>query len=504
MNNFINKSEKIFILLILFLSLIISFSIIGHHRFHGDEALYATWGMDMARSSSIYVDKPYLLDKQPFLLFIFAIFYSLFPSKETFAEIPNIIAFIFSCYIFYIILLNFYDNKKKAILGLLLFSLLPINLLFSATAFMDMFMVLFSLLGIYTILNKRYLLAGIFFGIAIGTKSFAIFYILFYFLIFIYQIINEKNINFKDAVVKFIIGFIVTIMIAIIWGVFNSIHHKKSFYFAIAGWLGITGRADSFEFFLGDFIRRVSQWLYYYKLIFYSKIIYIPILIAIFINLILKRDLKDFIVFINLFFLLLLTSISHMPIYDRYIITFIPFVIMLSASSIYNVYELFKIKSEKVFYLFLLLIIILFLAIPIRKGIFKYGIRNLAGETIGAMYSRNDGVDVLANYILGSDKRVASICMNRDFSWIFDYYLYRAPAGYYWYVYQENYEDFVKDFKFVLNREDRRVFLLFYADNDEIDKFIPYLKKYNLKFTVEYEVYNRFNKKNMILYRIEK
>lgn len=495
--------EKIIFIFILILSLIISCSLIGHHRFHGDEALYVSWGMDMAKSSSIYVDKGYSLYKPPYLFFLISFFYIFFPTKETFSYIPNIISFIFSIIIFFKLLLHYYNkNKSIALIGSILFALTPYNLLFSSTAFLDTTMVFFTLTAIYFLLKQNYFLFGIFFGLAFGTKQFCIFYILFILLIILFKIINKND--SKQIIIKSIFGFILAFLPAFLWGIFNSVRQRYFYFYAFLNWLGILDRPESFIFNFSNFLSRINQWLYYYKLIFYSKIIYIPILIAILINLIFKHTLKDFIVFINILFLLLLTSISHMPIYDRYIITFIPFVIMLSASSIYNVYELFKIKSEKIFYLFLLFIIIIFLALPIRKGIFKYGIRNLQGETIGAMYSRNDGVDVLANYILGSDKRVASICMNRDFSWIFDYYLYRAPAGYYWYVYHENYEDFVKDFKFVLNREDRRVFLLFYADNDEIDKFIPYLKKYNLKFRVEYEVYNRFNKKNMMLYRIEK
>lgn len=62
--------EKIIFIFILILSLIISCSLIGHHRFHGDEALYVSWGMDMAKSSSIYVDKGYSLYKPPYLFLI--------------------------------------------------------------------------------------------------------------------------------------------------------------------------------------------------------------------------------------------------------------------------------------------------------------------------------------------------------------------------------------------------------------------------------------------------
>jgi len=183
----LNKHEKLMLILIIFFAGIISVSLIGQHRFHGDEALYASWATSMAKSTSIYVGTPYSLYKPPFFLFASALIFAIIPIKEIFAIIPNILSFLLSIYVVFLILLNFYKDKYVALTGALIFSLSPVNLLFSATAFMDPLLVLFLLFSTYYLINKKYFISGLFFGLAFGTKSFAVFYLPFYlFVILLY------------------------------------------------------------------------------------------------------------------------------------------------------------------------------------------------------------------------------------------------------------------------------------------------------------------------------
>lgn len=491
----LNKYEKIAFIFIIFLSCIISISLIGQHRFHGDEAWYSSLSMNMSRHL-IFVSKPYLLYKPPIYFFLIEIFYSLFPSKEVFAVIPNILAFVFSIHILFLILNKMYNNFYIGLLGSLLFALSPINLLFSATAFIEPVLVSFILLSIYFLLIKKYFLFGIFLGLAFGTKQFVIFYLFFYFLIFLIDNTNNK----KARIYEIILGFLIIYIPIILWGILNSLKINQDFLYAIKGWWGITDRTDAFIFNFHTFTNRVKEWVYYFNLIYFEKIIYVPLYIIIILNLIIFRKKYDILITLTLIIIFFILSLSQMPIYDRYIITFTPFIIMLSASSLINI---FKINTEKKLYVIGFIILILFLVLPIRQGIFKYKIRNTGGETIGAMYSRNDGIDLLANYLLGKYKTPISICMHRDFSWVFDYYLYRAPEGYSWFPYEDyNIENIIKSFKNDLKNTNRKIFLLFYADNDEVEKFNPVLSQYGMKSEIEYEVYNRFNQKNMVLYRV--
>jgi len=496
--------DRIILGIIIFVALILAISLIGAHRFHGDEALYASWSMDMAKSTSIFINTAYSLQKPPFYFLLAALFYAIMPVKETFAIIPNILAFLFSIYVIYLILLNYYKNKHIALTGAFIFSLTPINLLFSATSFTDPLSIFFALFSTYYLIKKRYFLFALFFGFAFGTKQFALFYIPFYFLIILIDIIKEKRevtvVKIKDFILKVLFGFFSSYSIAVIWGMLNSVKHKKHILFSLKNCLW--DWPNAYAFYLSDVLSRMGQWLHYYKQIYFSEIIYIPILIIILLNLIIYRKIQDFVIAGTTIILFLLVSISHMPIFDRYILTFTPFVIMLSASSLCNI---FKIDTDKKFLIFFIITLILFLALPVRKGVYKYGIKNLLGETIGAMYTRNDGIDLLANYLRGKYETPVSICMHRDFSWIFDYYLYRAPAGYAWFHYQPNdndREEKIKSFANDLKNTKRKIFLLFYADNDEIEKFKPFLDKYNLKTYLDYEVYDRFNKLNIVLYRV--
>ncbi len=497
----LSKFEKMALIGVIFLAGIISVSLIGQHRFHGDEALYAYWEISMAKSTSIYVGTPYMLYKPPFLFLVSALIFSIIPVKETFAIMPNIIAFVLSIYVFYILLLSYYKNKYVALIGAVIFALSPINLLFSATAFTDSLLVLFLLLSMYYLIEKKFFLFGLFVGFAFGTKPFAIFFIPVYLLILLLDIQN-KNIKIKKDILKVVGGFFSSYSIAIIWGILNSIKYGKPALFALMSWFGITDRPESFIFNFSNLISRMKEWVYYYKIIYFSRIIYLPILILVLINLIFNKKVKDFIIAFCIVILFLITSTSQMPIYDRYILTFTPLVIMISASSLCNI---LKINNNTRFYIFYIIIMILFLTFPVRKGIFKYTMRNYYGETFGAMYSRNDGIDLVANYLLGKYETPVSLCMHRDFSWVMDYYMYRAPAGYCWFHYQpeeKDIEDKVKSFEYDLKNTKRKIFLLFYADNDEIERFAFFFKKYRLFYNLEYETYDRFKKRNIILYRI--
>src|SRR6056297_648920 len=124
-------------------------ALLGQHRFHGDEALYAYWAMDIAEKTSPYVGYAFLLDKPPVFMLIAALFYSVMPVNEIFAELPNIIAGILSIYFIYKIALCYFDSIYTALLAALLYSLSPVNILFSATAFTDPLMVFFGLAGLY-------------------------------------------------------------------------------------------------------------------------------------------------------------------------------------------------------------------------------------------------------------------------------------------------------------------------------------------------------------------
>lgn len=68
-----------------------------------------------------------------------------------------------------------------------------LNLVMSRTALLDITLTTFILVATWFLIERRFLLAGIFFGLALGTKWNAIFYILIFALYFVIKELRENN-----------------------------------------------------------------------------------------------------------------------------------------------------------------------------------------------------------------------------------------------------------------------------------------------------------------------
>ena len=89
-------------------------------------------------------------------------------------------------------------DQKIAFFATLFMALLPIHLYYSALAFVDVFMAFFIVLSMYLLLQKRLILAGIVFGLALLAKQNAL--IFFPFLLYILYSDYTKKILLKKAV----------------------------------------------------------------------------------------------------------------------------------------------------------------------------------------------------------------------------------------------------------------------------------------------------------------
>ncbi len=275
----------------------------------------------------------------------------------------------------------------------------------------------------------------------------------------------------------------------------NSVKHGHPFYFFLLTWSGKIGRPEVFSMGFENFFTRTASWLYCYSTIFGYKVIAILIALLAGVNLLVKRKLDDILLFLVIIFLFFITTISHMPIYDRYILAFIPAVVLLAAVSFTNV---LKINTPKKLYILLAVVFVVFMAGPVRKGIFKYNLKNLQGNLMGAADTRNDGFDAMSRYVRAK-KAPLGMYYHRHISWVPYYYFYGAPEGFSWINTggmgcEEQAEEIAKS-------SYRDNYVLYYANKDYSGSLRPLLKKKGISLREEYSVYNRFDKKNLVLYR---
>ncbi len=160
-------SARITLLALLVLALALRAAPLTIHRFHEDEALYASWAL-------LTVEDPALIsvpvDKPPLYIYLLAGLFRLLGPSELVARLPNLFASVASVALLYALGRRAYD-RSTALIAATLYAASPFGILFAPTAFTDPLLVLWMLLGLWAALARKPLLAGFALGLAYATKQ---------------------------------------------------------------------------------------------------------------------------------------------------------------------------------------------------------------------------------------------------------------------------------------------------------------------------------------------
>jgi len=187
--------QPIALIAILLLALALRLAPWGQNRFLEDEALYATWGLQIATGADPMLDlEP--VDKPPLHPYTLALsFWLSSPSMatgvgaghETAARLPSLLASLASIVLVYALgrQLPSPDRRPQdaggsegaALLAALLLALSPFDILFSSTAFTDPLMTTFVLGALLAAATDRLGAAGLLAGLAAATKQQGLFFL---------------------------------------------------------------------------------------------------------------------------------------------------------------------------------------------------------------------------------------------------------------------------------------------------------------------------------------
>ncbi len=154
---------------ILLIGLALRLPPLGAHRFHQDEALYASWGLLISTRRDVML-RTVPVDKPPLFFYILARFFAWFGSSEAVARLPGLIAGVLSILLVYLLARRLY-GERIAWLAAALFTASPMAILFSPTAFTDPLMLFFGLAGCLAGAYGAWGLAGLGVGLAAVTKQ---------------------------------------------------------------------------------------------------------------------------------------------------------------------------------------------------------------------------------------------------------------------------------------------------------------------------------------------
>ncbi len=131
-----------------------------------------------------------------------------------------------------------------------------LNLVMSRTALLDITLTTFLLVAIWFLIDRRFSLAGIFFGLALGTKWSAIFYILLFTLYFVIKEIREnaERTNRKDLLWLIVIRKVQLVLVPLIVYLLSWI----GWFLSPRGW-SRSWSADNG----GDFLASIRSFIHY-------------------------------------------------------------------------------------------------------------------------------------------------------------------------------------------------------------------------------------------------
>jgi dolichyl-phosphate-mannose-protein mannosyltransferase len=136
-----------------------------------DEVYYAKGAKELLRYGVEYTgSSPEFIVHPPVGKWCIALGIKLFGNNEFGWRISSAIVGAILIYLVALIAQHLFNSNALSALAALLTALDGLELVHSRTALLDLFLTLFIVLALYTLLKERYWLAGIFFGLAIGTK----------------------------------------------------------------------------------------------------------------------------------------------------------------------------------------------------------------------------------------------------------------------------------------------------------------------------------------------
>jgi hypothetical protein len=157
----------------------------GQNRFLEDEALYATWGLQIATGADPMLDEE-PVDKPPLHPYLLALSFLLSaPSfaagvgagQETAARLPSLLASMTAILLAYALGRALFDDRRVGLIAALLLAFSPFDLLFASTAFTDPLMTALVLGGLLAAAQDHPGAAGLLIGLATATKQQGLFFL---------------------------------------------------------------------------------------------------------------------------------------------------------------------------------------------------------------------------------------------------------------------------------------------------------------------------------------
>ncbi len=316
----------IFFFIILFF-FIIEFNGLDHIE-PGDEHTYFYMGKLITQGILPYRD--FFASRPPLQLYLISVIYKIFGFNLVALKLVPLLSTIISAFFIFKIMKKY--SNITAIVSVLLF-LFSHRVMLEATYFLGINeTTMFTVIGLYYLISrKRYLLSGIFFGLAGITGLYSL---IPSFVIFIVLFIKNKKL-FLKFLIGFSIIFLLTNLIFILWNGVSYIHSVYIWHFFKPKIQGATSKM-----FIDYFLKNIF--------------LVISALLVLFV-----KEKKEISIgaLISIFYLLFLIAIRS---FNFYFVLLAPFLAVLGGYSLVNLLKRFRKKNNFVISFILLILFALY------------------------------------------------------------------------------------------------------------------------------------------------
>jgi 4-amino-4-deoxy-L-arabinose transferase-like glycosyltransferase len=411
--SFLEENKEILLLfLIMAFALNFRMMLLGLHRLHADECLYAAHGIRIVTHGDLGLNGGLGVDKPPVMFYSIALSFLINGISENAARLPNIIYSLIAVFYIYKLALILYKNGAMALLSAFFAAFSVTFTLFSATAFLDISMAAFFILSLYMAAIGRFKASAVFYALSICSKPMTLFLLPLYALFLVLEDGYPQVLSRAKEILK---GFLYVLAPLVLWdGLIATPRWGLFKYFR-------TEQPEVMNL-SNDIAGRFNVWLGYSEHIlnnyafFFIAVAGLLALAAW--GIAAKKsgsNLKnDSFFLVSIFYTYLLITLVRFRQYDRYIIVLVPFLPAALARVVYEFVSIFRNSKARA---------------AVLAGILAFYMHYMcvlpgSGLKFGALYDGSDGFDRVASYIKHNSGQGTQLIYYGDaLSWYGFFYL---------------------------------------------------------------------------------